>query len=1213
MFGKIAGFEFRYQIRQPVFWVVSTIFFLLTLLAMTVPNVQIGSGGNVLKNAAFAIAQTHGILSVFYMFVTTAFVANVITRDVETGFGPIVHATRMSKFDYLFGRFTGAFGAVALSFLAVPLAIFLGAAAGPFLPWVDSETLGPNTLEPYLYAYFGLALPAIFVTSAFFFTLSTVTRSMMATYVGVIGFLIAWTVMSVVLDKPEYRQIMAYAEPFGLAGYGEATRYWTATERNTLIPPLEGAVVWGRVLWIGISLLVIAAAYPLFRVEARGAKNRKQEKLKALGEKTDTAPERSGPLPKPTYGFGTAMVQLWARTKFEMGQVFKSPAYFVLLALGLFNAGAALWFGNEIYGAPIYPLTRKMVETLEGTFSIIPMIIAIYYAGELVWRERDRRTAEIVDATAVPDWAFVLPKTLAISLVLFSTLLVSVAAALLVQLGRGFTDFQLENYLGWYLLPQTLGWTLMAVLAVFLQVLSPHKFVGWALMLVFFISSLVTGQLGLDHVLYNFGRSPDGGRAVSDFNGIGNLWIAQAWLRVYWTAFCLLLLVLAYALWRRGTETRLMPRLARLPHRLKGAPGVIAALAVLVFAGVGAYIFVNTNVWNEYRNNEYEERWLADYEKVLYNAYKDVDQPTITDVKLNVELFPTEPRVVTAGTYVLENRTGKPIADLHVRGASPDLKVDFEVPGARRVKDYPRFKYAIYRFDTPMAPGERRTIAFRTELSQRGFRNSANLFRVTDNGTFISNGEITPFVGISRSQLHRDRTTRRKHDLPPELPTPAIGTPGADRFNYLRHDSGFVSADITVTTDAGQTPIAPGRKVSDTTANGRRTAHFVSDAPIIHFFSIQSARYAVKTREHKGVQMAVYYHPGHDWNVDRMLTAGELSLDYFQANFSPYQFHQIRFIEFPAYQGSFAQAFANTVPWSEDLGFIANVTDKDKIDFVTYVGAHEVAHQWWAHQVLGADVQGMTVLSETLAQYSALMVMERLYGPDKIRKFLKFELDNYLRSRGGDALGERPLGLVENQGYIHYRKGALVMYLLKDVMGEDKVNAALRQVIDQHAFKSPPYPTSRALIDALRVQAAGNQEQLNLINDLFNEIIIYDLQATSARVCKRSDGRFEVTLAVNARKLRADRKGKETERPMDEVFDIGLFTAEPGKEDFGPEDVLLFQRVPLKSGVTTLPPFVVARAPTWVGVDPYNKRIDRNSDDNLIKAEACRSGEVTRR
>ena len=142
--------------------------------------------------------------------------------------------------------------------------------------------------------------------------------------------------------------------------------------------------------------------------------------------------------------------------------------------------------------------------------------------------------------------------------------------------------------------------------------------------------------------------------------------------------------------------------------------------------------------------------------------------------------------------------------------------------------------------------------------------------------------------------------------------------------------------------------------------------------------------------------------------------AMKASLDYCSANFSPYQFRQLRIVEFPAY-ANFAQSFANTIPYSEAIGFILDTTDPDKIDMVTYVTAHEIAHQWWAHQVIGADMQGMTMLSETLAQYSALMVMEKMYGPEQIRRFLKFELDRYLRGRGGEMIEEVPLARVENQ------------------------------------------------------------------------------------------------------------------------------------------------------------------------------------------------------
>ncbi|MFM8375381.1 MAG: M1 family metallopeptidase, partial [Phenylobacterium sp.] len=300
----------------------------------------------------------------------------------------------------------------------------------------------------------------------------------------------------------------------------------------------------------------------------------------------------------------------------------------------------------------------------------------------------------------------------------------------------------------------------------------------------------------------------------------------------------------------------------------------------------------------------------------------------------------------------------------------------------------------------------------------------------------------------------------------------------------------WVRADITVSTVAGQVPVAPGYVVSDVTAAGRRTVRFRTDAPVLNFFSVQSARYAVRRETYKGVDLAVYHHPGHPWNVDRMMTAMKRSLDYYQANFSPYQFRQARILEFPGY-ATFAQAFANTIPYSEAIGFTADPDKPDKIDFATYVTAHEMAHQWWAHQIIGADMQGATVLSETLAQYSALLIMEQTYGPEGIRKFLRNELDSYLAARGGQAVEETPLIRVENQPYIHYRKGSLVMYLLRDQIGEAKVNAALRSLLARYAFKGAPYPTSRDLVDALRREVEDDARAQALVTDLFEKITLY--------------------------------------------------------------------------------------------------------------------------
>lgn len=1192
MFWNVAGFEFRYQIKQPAFWVISLLFALLSFgLVAASENISISGGGAVHANSPFNVVAAHALFAVFYMLATTAIVANVIVRDVQSGFGPMIQATRIGKFDYLYGRFLGAFGAVAVSFLSIAFGMILGT----LMPWVDAETLGAFRPLDYVYAYTVFGLTGLLVSSAIFFTLATVTRSMMATYVGVVAmFMIYLAGTSALGDKPEFETAMAWADPFGMSAFSLVTEYWTTSERNTRLPDLVGVLLYNRLLWVGISLGFLALAYGLHRPAARGAKLKKQEKLRALSEQ-EAAPTRPvGVLPAPRYGWASGLTQLWSRTQFEMGMIFRSPAYVVLLLLGFSFAVMMLWFEGEIYQTPIIMVTRVTIDGLTGGFGLISMIIAIYYSGELVWRDRERRMHEIVDATATPDWTFLVPKTLALALVLISTLFVSMGAGILVQALKGVTDFELGKYLAWYLAPQSISFILMAVLAIFVQALSPNKFVGWAIMVLYLISTLVLSNLGFDHLLYHYGS----GTAVplSDMNGRGDFATFQAWLNAYWSAFAVLLLVVAYGLWRRGTETRLMPRLRRFPQRMRGPAGIIGFGALAAFVGLGVFVYVNTNIWNEYVSRNDREALQARYEKTLLR-YENTPQPSAVSVKLNLDLHPHAPTLKTEGEIVVENKTAAPLNEIHLRWDS-DLKMrELSVQGARMVREWPEFDYRIYRFDTPMQPGERRTVRFSSWREQRGFKNSGNTTRLVDNGTFVNNAEFAPTIGMNRDGLLTDRTKRRKAGLPAELRMAKLEDERARGKNYVGAD--WVTADITVTTDADQTPVAPGYKVSDVIKNGRRTVRFVTESPVLNFLSVQSARYVEARRMHNGVELVVYHHPGHERNVPTMLDALAATLDYAGTEFSPYQFRQARIVEFPAYAG-YAQSMPNTFAWSEGLGFITDLSKPDKIDFVTYIAAHEFAHQWWAHQIIGSDQQGSTLLSESLAQYTALMVMERKYGRDQIRRFLKQELDGYLRARGSERLEELPLMRVENQQYIHYQKGGLVLYLLRDQIGEQAVNRALRRVLAQYAFKSAPYPRSIDLVQAIRAEAPADKQ--DLITDLFEKITLYDVETTGAIARRRGDGRWDVTVTVSARKLYADGQGVETEAPLEETFDIGLFSAKPGDKGFDEKNVLLMERRPLRSGVQTFR-FITARKPAFAGADPYNRWIDRDSDDNIVTVE----------
>ncbi|RYG18289.1 aminopeptidase, partial [bacterium] len=448
---------------------------------------------------------------------------------------------------------------------------------------------------------------------------------------------------------------------------------------------------------------------------------------------------------------------------------------------------------------------------------------------------------------------------------------------------------------------------------------------------------------------------------------------------------------------------------------------------------------------------------------------------------------------------------------------------------------------------------------FITTLEERGFPNSSPLTGVVDNGTFVNNAEISPELGFSRDGLLTDRAKRRKYGLSPELRPPTRDDERGRAKNMLRHDSDWVDADLTVSTDADQTAIAPGLTVSDVVQGDRRTVHFLSDAPINHFFSIQSARYQVQRAKYRDVDLAVYYDASYPQNVPRMLRAMQTSLEAFEEKLGPYQFHQARILSFPAY-ADFAQSFANTVPYSENLGFIVHHTDPGKVDFVTYVTAHEIAHQWWGHQLVPSEQQGATMLVESFAQYSALLVMERMYGKEQVRRFTKYELDEYLKSRGSDAREEQPLGRVENQSYVHYPKGTLVMYWLRELVGEDVVNRSLRQLLAEHGLRPAPYANTNDFFRGPAHEAA--------IDDLFERITLYDVKAKRALATRLPSGHWQLTLDVEARKLYADGHGKETEAPLDEPFDFGVFTTEPGKEGFVAASVLLAERHPLTSGAS---------------------------------------------
>ena len=412
--------------------------------------------------------------------------------------------------------------------------------------------------------------------------------------------------------------------------------------------------------------------------------------------------------------------------------------------------------------------------------------------------------------------------------------------------------------------------------------------------------------------------------------------------------------------------------------------------------------------------------------------------------------------------------------------------------------------------------------------------------------------------------------------------------------NYICNDADWVDVTTTISTDPDQTAIAPGSLQKSWTENGRRYFQYSLDKASLNFYSFVSARYEVARKKWNNIDIEVYYDAKHQVNVPNMLSSVQKSLEYYTSNFGPYYHKQCRIIEFPRYAG-FAQAFPGTMPYSEGIGFITDLRDvtKDDIDFVFYVVAHEMGHQYWAHQLIGAGMQGSEMMSEGFAQYSALMVMEKKYGKDKMQQFLKYEMDGYLSGRSGELEAESPLIKTQEQQYIHYQKASVVLYYLKEMIGEAKVNNALKSLIDTYAYRQPPYPTS---MSALRAFKSVTPDSLQyLITDMFENITLFSNRVTDAN-WKKVGNEYEVTISTLSEKFRADSAGTETPIAINDYIDIGVFSSPTGKAPTGRPLTISRLKVSKKNNTYTLR---VKERPYQVGIDPYNYLIDRVPDDNL--------------
>ncbi len=1191
MFREFFRFEIGYWLRGWMIYVFIAAIAIMFGLAAGSDSVQIGAAtSSAHKNAPYTVALWYATAGVLTCFMAAAIYDSSASRDFSNKMSDLLFSKPLGKWGFLTGRFAGA------SVIAIlpALGISLGVLAAHAVNGSDTERWGQDYFWHHWQPFLVFVIPNTLLFGSIVFAIASVTRNTLYSFLGVLLVFICYAISQTIAGALDYEVLASLIDPFGLAPYAIASKYWTVAERNSLPIPWTPLLIGNRVICLGVSLVIFWVAGSLFSFEARGQRRTKKSLLveeKSEGVELPTQMQ-SVPIRIPSPSWFT---QWYSLLRSDLRAVVGSATFIVILLFCMLNTGVNLFLsGLSGYGNYYFPVTYDMVERILGSLVILPVALATYFGGVLVWRDRESRMHEIIGATPAPNSVFVLSRLATMVVLLFAVLVGAIAIGCLYQWIYGYYRFQVGVYVLLLLVLFGSNMLFLTVASFLAQTLAPNKYAGYAFLILFII---LNTQLWLwlkwETLLVRFGAMPD--YTYSDMFGIAPYLPSRIWFATYWGAVAIVVLWLCTVLMPRGAASGWISRLKEAWCSLHTRDWLIPGMAAVAASGIGGWLGYNTMVLNTLLGSTEREKRRMEYE-TKYQHLEGTPQPRIESIQYAIDLFPETRNMVMKGKQVIANKSDQPIELLYLN-VMPNYETTIEIAGALLQEDDDRLSMRTYRLDSPMQPAESREMTFTVKSKTRGIENEVSDASLVQNGTFFNNF-VAPSFGFSLNRRLIDPQRRKANGLPEIEPLPEL-TRDCGEFcmnHYISEDSDWVNIESIISTSSDQIAIAPGTLVESWTENGRSYYRYKVDHPSLNFYSFISARYEVKRDKVGDVDTEVYYHKEHRWNVDKMSKAISDTLEYCSKNFGPYKHKQARIIEFPRV-ASFAQAFPGTMPYSESIGFIANLERPDDIDMVTYVVAHEMGHQWWAHQVIGARMQGATLLSETLAQYTALMIMRQNYGDDMIHKFMRYEMDRYLRARGFERRKERSLMSVEfDQGYIHYQKGGIALYYLAEMIGEARVNAVLKSIIEQYAYKGPPYPNAYALIDRLREQTPPELQYL--IRDLFEEITLFGNRTLEASATQTDDAKYLVKIEIECRKYKADATGNESEVEMNDFVEIGAFSAPESGKRYG--KILHRQRVQLTQGKHEFE-FLVDERPQKAGVDPRNLLIDRVPDDNLKK------------
>ncbi|MBE7510433.1 MAG: hypothetical protein HS118_09585 [Bacteroidia bacterium] len=1173
MFSYIFKYEIKYWLKNPSIYIYGLIAFLFGLLAMAGNAGVFGNtSSNSIRvaNSSIALYNLTGLFTKLVLFIIPAIVGNSVFRDYKSNAHHILFSYPIQKSGYLTGKFLSSF----LPVVAIAILFLIGCFSGTMLPAANESLITNFRLNTYVSLFIVYLLPNLLLFSTITFGIVLFSRNIYVGFISTVVIIILRELLLRLTAGADVNIVSLLFEPFGDTATHSYTSAWSIKEQNINEIPIEKFIILNRLLWVLVSIMLSLICYFKFSFSQNPItlSSRKRENTDKNFLKTGGIIKVKLPIVSYKYSLSSHVKQAWFLSVKEYSAIIKTGAFISIIMAGSLFVYVLLSQMNAPYGVKILPVTWVMLAFPVLFFSLLINFVTFLYAGILINRSRTYRMMQLVDTTAIPNWALALSKFFALVKIQTTLLSIILFIGVLVQVTNGYYQVELAHYLFDLFGIHLIGFVIWAFAALFVQTVFTNSWLGLFMLILIFFGISELQLLGIEKYVFRFNQNPDAGFYLqySDLSGYSHSLKAYFIYKAYWLLFSLFLFCLCLTFWQRGITDSLGVRLStgieRFRHTL-----LIPAVSIL-FIVIATGFWINTKETNSSKPlTQLQKASIYKEADKKYQKYQYMIQPRIIAVDVAMDIYPELQSFSSTGKYILVNKSNTNIDTLLVN-TSLDVITQFKTntPSSILLSDKSA-GITMLKLNKPMKPGDTITLNYEIQNIQNSlfYKNSL----VEKNGTYITS-LIYPVIGYRPNSFTAN-------------PEDSI----ALQNHYRSSDADYIDFKATVSTSNNQIAVAPGYLKKHWVKNGRNYYEYQSISPVTNDYAFVSGNYFITQDKWKDIEIAIYHHKEHAANISHMIKGIKATLDYCETNYSPYQHKQIRIIEYSRSSGDYAQSFSNTIPYSE-IGFIMDIDKKGERGLnLPFLGAsHELAHQWWGMQAIPADVNGAKMITESMAEYVSLKVLEKEYGKSKALEFLDKSMNTYLRKSNEDE--EQELPLIYNTGndkaYIPYQKGVLALNAICHYLGDEKLNTALKNYLTKVYRQKKPYTTSLEIVDFIKKETPDSLKYL--ITDLFETVTFYDNKILNAKLTKLTNNLFEIELSLEIKKYKSE-NSKKSDMPLNDLVEIGFYSSDSRKL---PNEV---KRIRVSKS-NNLVKFSIGFKPDKIIIDPFILMIDKNSKDN---------------